>query len=399
MAKGRIPGVFAGVDYGTGDAARSLELLHKFRPGAPTYVAEYWDGWFDHWGEKHQVTDAAKQEAEIRMVLEKGYSINLYMIHGGTSFGWMNGANSDHDGYQPDVTSYDYDAPIDESGRLRPKYFALRTMIAEVTHTTPVAVPEAEPMLPASTVTLAESRSLWEGLPKGVASASPLSMEDIGQAYGYLLYRTTVPKGQQGQVTLDVGKDGLHSYARVYVDGRLAGVLDRRLAKTTLPVTVKAGQRLDLLVENSGRINFTTKIRGERAGLIGDVTLGGKTLHGWQMVSMPLDAPPVDGYKRGACVGPCVYRGSLQVQRPADSYLNTDGLGKGVVWVNGRLLGRFWNVGPSGSLYLPGAWLKAGANSIVVMDLNGGAGRTLRLEDHVTYVAPVAESLGAEGGR
>jgi len=294
MAGGSLPGVFAGIDYGTGDAVRSLDLLKRFRPNSPVYAAEYWDGWFDHWGEKHQVTDAAKQEEEIRMVLEKGYSINLYMIHGGTSFGWMNGANSDHDSYQPDVTSYDYDAPIDESGRLRPKYYALRTMIAAATKTTPLPVPESAAMISGTPLHLTSSRSLWSGLPSAIKSASPLSMEDIGQAYGYLLYRTVIDKSEAAQATLDVGPDGVHSYARVYVDGKLAGVLDRRLAKTKLPVTIKAGQTLDILVENSGRINFTTRIRGERAGLVGDVTLDGKPLKNWEMFPLPLNGTRLD---------------------------------------------------------------------------------------------------------
>ncbi|WP_255550968.1 beta-galactosidase family protein [Granulicella sp. dw_53] len=389
MAKGTLPGVFAAVDYGTGDAQRSLDLLKRFRPDTPVYAAEYWDGWFDHWGEKHQVTDAAKQEAEIRGVIEKGYSINLYVIHGGTTFGWMNGANSDHDGYQPDVSSYDYDAPIDESGRPRPKYFALRDMIQQVTHQTPIAVPDSPPMMALPELRLSETRSLWAGLPKPIHSETPLSMEDVDQAYGYILYRTTVPKGSQGDLLLHV--DGLHSYARVYVNGTLSGVMDRRLATNELKLSVHGGERLDLLVENSGRINFTTKLLGERAGILGDVHLGSDVLHGWDIVPLPIPQAPTAGYKKAACAGPCFYQGDLQVSAPADTYLNTERLGKGVVWVNGHLLGRFWNIGPSGSLFLPGAWLQAGKNRITVLDLNGGPEKLLKPEDYQTYVEPRQE--------
>jgi len=389
LAKGSLPDMLAAVDFGTGDAERSLGLLQKFRPGAPVYVAEYWDGWFDHWGEKHQLTDAAKQEAEIRAAIAKGYSISLYMVHGGTTFGWMNGANSDHDSYQPDVSSYDYDAPLDESGRPRPKYFALREMIREVTHRTPPPVPESPPMMTLPELRLTASRSLWDSLPAAMRSVTPLSMEDVDQAYGYILYRTNVASRSAGEVMLQV--DGLHSYARVYLDGKLAGTLDRRLGQTQLRVVVNAGQQLDLLVENPGRINFTTKIRGERAGILGDVRLDGRALHDWQIFPLPLTEPPKDGFVSGGCSGPCFYQGDLEVSVPGDTYLNTERLGKGVVWVNGHLLGRFWSVGPMGSLFLPGAWLHAGDNAVTVMDLNGGDAVSLCADDHPTYLNPMPE--------
>ena len=140
--------------------------------------------------------------------------------------------------------------------------------------------------------------------------------------------------------------------------------MDRRMGQTQLRITAHAGQRLDVLVENSGRINFTTRIRGERAGILGEVRLDGRVLRGWEIVRLPLDQPPTDGYSAQDCAGPCFYRGRLQVSAPGDAYLNTLELGKGVVWVNGHLLGRFWKIGPMGSLFLPGAWLNAGNNVV-----------------------------------
>jgi beta-galactosidase len=401
MDKGSIPGIFAAVDYGTGDSARSIALLRKFAPTTPVYAAEYWDGWFDHWGEKHQRTDAAKQEEEIRAVIAKGYSINLYMIHGGTSFGWMNGANSGDAGYQPDVSSYDYDAPLDEAGRPRPKYFALRTMIGEVTHQDLPPVPESAPLIKLPVARLVESRSLWTGITGSVSAPNPLTMEELDQPYGYILYRRQVAAAEAGSGVLKIV--GLHSYARVYVDGELAGVIDRRLAQDELKITAKAGQRLDLLVENSGRINFTTAIRGERAGILGAVRLNGIPLSGWATVPNLVTQPPSEGYAQKACSGPCFYRGSLDVANVGDTYLDTSSLGKGVVWVNGHLLGRFWNVGPMGSLFLPGAWLHQGANAVTVFDLNGGEAASLHgdLEPHYldpqserTQPTPQAHSLG-----
>lgn len=389
LSKGSIPGVFVAVDYGTGDGERSLARLRAFRPEAPVYVAEYWDGWFDHWGAEHQRTDAVKQEAEIRAVIERGDSINLYMVHGGTSFGWMNGANSDLHSYQPDVSSYDYDAPIDEAGRLRPKYFALRSMIAEVTHHAPPPVPEPEPMITLPEMRLTASRSLWSGLEKGTQSATPLSMEDLDQAYGYMVYRTRIPAVEGSEALLRL--DALHSYARVYLEGELAGVIDRRLGQSTLMLMTRPGQRLELLVENSGRVNFTTQIRTERAGIPGEVWLNGKILREWEIIPLPLEKRPTEGFAMQDCRGPCFYRGEFKVGTVGDTYLNTAQLGKGVVWVNGHLLGRFWDVGPMGSLFLPGAWLHAGSNEIIVLDLNGGMSAVIRGDDHPTYLAPKKE--------
>jgi beta-galactosidase len=395
LTKGSLPGLPAAVDFGTGDAERSLKLLHAFRPEGPVFIAEYWDGWFDHWGDKHQTTDAATQVAEIRAAIAKGYSISLYMIHGGTSFGWMNGANWDDGKYEPDVSSYDYDAPIDESGRPRPKYFALRTMIAEVTHRTPPPVPDSAPMLVLPEVKLTESKSLWrlpaEGTLNGVYSEKLLSMEDMDQAYGYILYRRWLDSEDvAGPGVFQV--EGLHSYARVYLDGKQVGILDRRLGQTGLKIDAKAGQMLDVLVENSGRINFTTKLRGERAGIVGSMTLDGHSVAAGEIFSLPSDQPPKDGYRKQDCRGPCFFRGTLQVSAPGDTFLNTERLGKGVVWVNGHLLGRFWNIGPMASLYLPGVWLHAGANDIVVLDLDGNKSVTVRGDDHPTYIVTSSAS-------
>jgi len=222
---------------------------------------------------------------------------------------------------------------------------------------------------------------------------SPRSMEQMDQAYGYILYRTKIyadAKNVAGDAAL-LQFDALHSYARVYVDGQLQGVMDRRMGQTQLRIAAHAGQRLDLLVENSGRINFTTKIRGERAGIVGDVRLDGRVLRDWEIVPLPLDQPP-DSYGEQVCAGPCFYRGTLQVSDPGDTYLNTSSLGKGVVWVNGHLLGRFWNIGPMGSLFLPGAWLHSGNNDITVMDLDGGPPVSLSADDHPTYLIPKTAS-------
>jgi beta-galactosidase len=375
LASGSLPELPAVINFGPGDAKHGFELLHKLRPQGPFMTGEYWAGWFDHWGDKHHATDAKQQADELAWILAQGDSISIYMFHGGTSFGWMNGANMDHGNYQPDVTSYDYDAPLDENGRPTPKYFLFRDVIAKATGVTPPPVPSVDPPVAVAAIQLTQSASLWQTLPRPVASAQPLTMEDLGQAYGYILYRTVVPEPVSGDLVLDE----LHDYAEIYANGALVGALDRRLKQDHLAVDIKQpNTRLDILVENTGRVNFSAAIRGERQGITHQVTLAGKPLTGWQIYSLPMDAPGKLHFTSTDCTGACFYRGTLRVDRIGDTFLDTSAFTKGFVWVNGRALGRIWSIGPQKTLYLPGAWLQAGDNDVIVFDLHGAPGRTLQ---------------------
>jgi beta-galactosidase len=189
----------------------------------------------------------------------------------------------------------------------------------------------------------------------------------------------------------------MHSYARVYVDGTLAGVMDRRLGQKSLPLAIEGTHQLDVLVENSGRINFKPVIRGERAGVLGDIRYGGSRLTGWKVYPLPFAPPPAKGYTQAACTGPCFYRGTFRLAAPGDTYLNTQQLGKGAVWVNGHLLGRFWNIGPAGTLYLPGVWLHKGRNSIQVLDLDGAGNAVVHGQDSAVYFEPKPQTVREPG--
>ncbi len=368
LPAGSLPELPAVINFGSGDAKAEFAKLAKLRPNAPRMCGEYWDGWFDHWGEKHHTTDAASEAKELQWMLEQGDSVNLYMFHGGTSFGWMAGANIDAGKYGPDVTSYDYDVPVSESGELRPKYFLFRDVIGKATGITPPEPPAPTPARALPSVRFARSTSIWDNLPQPVASPQILSMEDVGQGYGYILYRTSIAHAQSG----DLHIDELHSYAQIYLDGELAGTLDRRLGQSSLPIHIAHDNaRLDILVENTGRVNFGHQFPHERAGITHQVTLAGKTLAGWQIYPLPMRNVSSLAYKSSPCTGACFYQATLQVNEPADTFVDTRSLGKGEVFINGQPLGRFWKIGPQGTLYLPAPWLKKGANEIVVFDLNG----------------------------
>jgi len=393
IAKGSIPGVFAAVNFGIGHADVGLDALATLRPGAPLFAAEYWPGWFDHWGEPHQTRAAEQQIADLKYILGRKSGVNVYMFHGGTSFGLMSGSSWIGNKFLPDVTSYDYDAPLDEAGRPTAKFYAYRKAIQEATGENLPEVPRAPASQAIAAFTLNESTSLWAGLPKPIASENPKRMEELDQAYGFILYRKKLPEATHAELVL---KD-LNDYALVYVDGRMVAALDRSSKQDRVQLEARAGAQLDILVENSGRINSTHEIRHESKG-ISAALLGEKPLAGWQIFLLPLKpdsileavGDPVEAAFAHAAKGansnsmahaPAFYRGTFklpatvdknnakQASTFADTFLDIADIGKGVVWLNGHPLGRVWNVGPQRTLYVPGVWLKPGANEVVVLDL------------------------------
>ena len=391
LPAGTLPDIHAVVNFGPGEAKTEFAKLQKFRPGRPMMSGEYWDGWFDHWGEAHHDTDVAQQAQELDWILSQGYSINLYMFHGGTSFGFMNGANWDHDNYEPDVTSYDYDSPVSESGALTKKYFAFRDVIAK--HRPGVKIPDPPAPLPVIEVPefeLTEGTPLWSNLPAAVVVEEPRSMETFGESYGYILYRTKIKDPAVGDLEIRE----LRSYAQVFVNGKLAGTLDRRKKQDHLRIVAGGESTVDILVEGSGRINFTAELRNERQGINGSITLAGRELTGWQVFPLPMDdltKLQFSKAKRSMSFGPAFYRGHFDLASTGDTFLDTRGWSKGAVWINGHALGRFWNVGPQQTLYVPAPWLRTGANEVVVFAQ--GRPANMRLQG---LRAPVLNELGSE---
>jgi beta-galactosidase len=312
------------------------------------------------------------------------------MFHGGTSFGFMNGANW-RKVYEPDVTSYDYDSPLSESGALTKKYFAFRDVIAR--HGPGVTIPDPPVSLSAIEVPefeLAESAPLWANLPNAINVDRPRSMETFGQSYGYILYRTKVKEPLTGELVIHE----LRSYARIFINGKPAGTLDRRQKEDRLHIEASAGSSLDILVEGTGRINFTTELRNERQGINGSVILAGKELLGWQIFPLPMDDLRRLQFSKASAEtprGPAFYRGQFDLPDTGDTFLDTRGWGKGAVWVNGHALGRFWNLGPQQTLYLPAPWLRKGANEVVVFAQDKPKGHRMR-----GLRTPVLDELGTD---
>lgn len=370
LAHGEIDGVYSGVNFGTGRAQAGLDALEAERPGQPLFATEYWPGWFDLWGHPHETRPLPPQLGDLNYILGHHASVNLYMFHGGTSFGMMAGASASTGSYRGNVTSYDYDAPLDEAGHPTPKFFAYRDTILKYTGEKPLPLPAVPPVIAVPEFGLTPVASLWDHLPQAVQSERPLTMEQVGQAYGYILYRKQLDRAVNGEV---LQLDHPYDYAQVYVDGKLVGTLDRHYKQTSLPLTTGGAARLDILIENTGRLNSTRNMRDERKGMRG-ATLGGKALSGWAIYSLPMDGASLAGMRErrandAVAQGPHFSAGSFEVKDTGDTFLDVRALGKGLVWVNGHALGRFWNIGPQDTLYLPGPWLRKGRNDIVIFDL------------------------------
>ena len=376
LPKGTLPGVPAVVNFGPGETREAFTALAKFRPGQPLMAGEYWAGWFDHWGGKHAATYTTEQLRDLKWMLAQGYSVNLYMFHGGSTRGFMNGANF-RETYEPQTSSYDYDAALDESGRPTKKYFAFRQVLALANpRLTPPDVPEVAPTIAISSLAMNETAGLWDNLGTPIVADAPTSMESLGQSYGYIVYRAHLA----GAVTGELRMAGIHDYAKVFVNGKEQGTLDTRMGQTSLIIHADAADnRLDILVENGGRVNFSKHLRDQRKGIEGAITLARKELKGWWMYPLPMSDLSAVKFGPGPTPeGPQYRRGSFVLAKPGDTFLDMRQFDKGVVWVNGHLLGRFWKIGPQQTLYVPAPWLKEGSNELVVFQLEGSRTATLQ---------------------
>lgn len=373
------------LNFGTGaNIDQQFEPLRRVRPDSPLMCSEFWSGWFDKWGANHETRPASEMTAGIDEMLSKGISFSLYMTHGGTNWGHWAGANSP--GYAPDVTSYDYDAPINEHGAATPKYHALRNVMARYSAEPLLPIPDSIPTGELAPFEFSEVGPLFANLPAPVPDTTLRTMEELGQGFGSILYRTTLPD-TDSPTLLTV--DEAHDFAQVFVDGRFIGTLDRRLGEKSLALpAASGGTKLEILVEAMGRINFGRAIKDFK-GITESVNLteniGGSNkvyaLTGWETICLPdqmnyYDSPeflPVGAFTPGdnGRLPRGVYRASFNVERPADTFLDMSSWGKGLVYVNGHPLGRFWEIGPQQTLYLPGCWLRDGENDIMVFDILG----------------------------
>lgn len=292
------------------------------------------------------------------------------MVHGGTNFGFTAGANYNNErNIQPDITSYDYDAPISEAGWATPKYQALRELIKKYVKYDVPSVPERLPVISVPSIKLTNTVGLFDMLEsvEPVESDTLLTFEDMNQGYGYMLYRRHFNQPISGMMRVP----GIADFATVYVNGEKVGELNRMTGKDSMQIKVPFNATLDILVENMGRINFGTRINANRKGIIQPITINGHKITGdWQTYGVPMDVMPVMPKMRSPYVKgqPTLYFGTFELDKVGDTFLDMEKWGKGIVFVNGVNLGRYWKIGPQQTLYLPGCFLHKGQNTVVVFE-------------------------------
>jgi beta-galactosidase len=369
LEAGSINGAAIGLDSGAGDD--DFATAKKHNPDVPSFSSETYPGWLTHWREAWQKIDTTKILEEVKYLLQHKRSFNLYVIHGGTNFGFTSGANAFTPvQFQPDVTSYDYDAPINEQGQPTPKYFALRNMIKQYVNYTIPDVPTPIPAMDVPAFKLEPFTTIWKELPKPIQAVQPKPMEDFDQNNGFILYRTKLVGHKSGKLTITEP----HDYALVFLNGKFVDTIYRDGGNWTvnLPKTGTKDPILDILVESMGHINFAQYMI-DRKGITDRVTLNGMTLMNWAIFPLPMDENFIASLKpksKEDFHDGIFFTGNFEITDPQDTYLDMSNYKKGVVWVNGHNLGRYWNAGPQHRLYCPGVWLKKGKNSMIVFDLH-----------------------------
>ncbi len=369
---GSIEGAAIGLDSGSSE--KDFEEARKKDPNVPSFSSETYPGWLTHWGEQFARPDTSQLKKEVEFLLSSKRSFNLYVIHGGTNFGFTAGANAfSPTQYQPDITSYDYDAPINEQGDPTSKYFMLRNLISKYTNQQLPAIPAPIPAIKIPPISLKVMNSIWHHLPVPILSPQPKPMEAFDQNQGLIVYRTKLVGHKGGKLTITEP----HDLALVFLDHKFIDTIYRDGGKWTIdlpaPTIIVNDPVLEILVEGMGHINFAQYMI-DRKGITDRVTLNGMTLMNWEIFPMPMDynfvkaaAVPSRGIvhdKQGL-----FFKGEFELETTGDTYFDMSEYKKGIVYVNGHNLGRYWYIGPQQRLYCPAGWLKKGRNEIIVFDL------------------------------
>jgi len=391
---GSLPGALPTAN-GEGNVDNLKKAVNQYHDNkGPYMVAEFYPGWLDHWGETFTRINPAETAKQTETYLQNGVHFNFYMVHGGTNFGFTSGANyNDEHDIQPDITSYDYDAPVNEWGGVTPKYTALRELMKKYVKYPVPEVPAALPVITTPEIRLDKSISLfdWKKNIKPVTGDQPLSFEALGQGHGYVLYSRRFNQPIQGALTVE----GLRDYALVYVNGKKAGELNRMNNQYKLDIDIPFNGRLDILVENMGRINYGAEIAHNTKGIISPVRINDFEITGsWEMYRLPMDQVPVIPATAAAPKAgtPALYKGTFDLANTGDTFLDLKEWGKGIVFVNGHNLGRYWKVGPQQTLYVPGCWLVKGKNEIVILEQQNDTQHT----SIKTTTQPILEDLSSQ---
>ena len=361
------PDIYPTVDFGVRDATEPFNNQMKFAKVGPKVNSEFYPGWLDHWQEKHHKVDAHAIANTLDQMLSMNASVNFYMYFGGTNHHFFAGANGDSNSYQSDPTSYDYDAPLTEAADMTEKWAIIRDTIAKYLPIASWPV-ENDPVADYGHFDIKQSVSMFDVMPsvagRCIKNDKPLSFEELDTDYGYVHYKIHTEGGD-----LKFEKK-VHDRAYITVDRALIDVIQRDHEHT---VTIPAGD-LDIIIENLGRINFGGDMF-EFKGIIGNVYLNDHELSGFEMCVMPLkEIHSIPIYGKPDASPLTFHRAVFNVGKVANTYLNPTGWKKGVAFVNGYNLGRYWTVGPQLTLFVPATLLKEGENELVMFEAEGNDG-------------------------
>lgn len=374
LSGGTLPNVWKTINFGS-RTEESFKMLENYQTNMPKMVMEFWIGWFDHWEHEHITRKADDIREELIYMLENDISVNFYMFHGGTNFGFMNGANY-HDEQRCTVTSYDYDALLTEAGDLTEKYHLVKDILKRYEHKIKkhknhkyFSVKESK-KINYGEVEFTEYGTFKENLDlisRHYTSPYPLTMEELDQDYGFILYKTTI-KGKLEALKLNLQE--VRDRALIYLNGEYQGVIDRNNKQEILLSADGPESTLEILVENMARINYGPLLKDPK-GITEGVRIGNQFLFNWDIYTIPLKDIENIKYGNGNKEEyPTFYKGSFEVKEVGNTYLDFEGWEKGVVFINGFNLGRYWKAGPQKRLYLPAPLLKEGTNEIVVFELH-----------------------------
>ena len=382
LSCGHLPGALPTGNFGSRTKER-FAVLGKYTEGGPLMCTEFWVGWFDHWGNGgHMRGNLEESVQDLDDMLAMGH-VNIYMFEGGTNFGFMNGSNY-YDELTPDVTSYDYDAVLTEDGRITEKYRRYREVVAKHAPVPEVKLSMDIQRKAYGTLTCREKVGLFavlSDLSESVKDTFPICMEKLDQNYGYILYRTSLEREQNLE---KIRLWGANDRANIFVEGKpVATLYDRELLEEAqVDVSFERPARMDILMENMGRVNFGPRMESQRKGIAGCVQLNGHMHYNWEMYPLPLDnLEKLDftkGYEEGL---PAFYRFTFEAEECCDTWLDFGGWGKGCAFVNGFNIGRYWEIGPQKRLYIPAPLLKKGENEIILFETEGKAPGEITLTD------------------
>ena len=372
LSGGTIPGILAAGNLSK-NAKAQMQAVRQFRPDQPFFCGEFWSGWFDHWYEDHSPGRGQQMLDSLQDFLEEKASVNFYMFHGGTNFGFWNGANHSDTHYEPTVTSYDYCAPLSEAGDMTPGYYAVQKMLTRYTDKQPPQLDvENSPKAAYGKLSLTQQAPLFanlQNLAQPVSAAYPQTMEQLDQDVGYLLYSTKIC-GPIEPLLLHLTQ--VHDRAHIFLNGKLAGIWERsrRQDPITIELATDEEATLEILVENMGRVNYGPHLF-DRKGILGGIRLGQRFHFGWNHYCLPMeDLSALQWQGSVPGIVPAFFRGNLEIcGAPCDTFVRLEGFEKGFVMVNGHNLGRYYNsAGPQKTLYLPAPFLQEGSNEIIVFE-------------------------------